>query len=110
MKCDVWYRGLVEEVGTIKSLEAGPEGSSVYTLVIEAEQVLEDLAVGDQILVNGVCLTVVELIDRLIVVRIWSRTQVKTNLINLKPFDKVNLERNRNSIRFKPEKECYYKS
>ncbi len=95
MKGDVWYRGLVEEVGTVNKLEAGLEGSDVYKLVIEAEQILEGLNIGDQILVNGVCLTVVELLDRLIVMRIWPRTQVKTNLIHLQPNDKVNLERNR---------------
>lgn len=94
MKGDVWYRGLVEEVGTVISLEAGLEGD-VYKLVIEAEQILEGLSIGDQILVNGVCLTVVELLDRLIVMRIWPRTQAKTNLLLLQPNDKVNLERNR---------------
>lgn len=105
MKGDVWYRGLVEEVGTVNNLEAGLEGSEVYKLVIEAEQILEGLKIGDQILVNGVCLTVVELIDRLIVMRIWSRTQAKTNLTYLQPNDKVNLERNRCGLSL-PSNDC----
>jgi len=98
----VMYRGLVEETGVINSIEAGPEGSGVYTLIIEAKQVLTTLKVGDQIAVNGVCLTVVDLTERYFVTRLWPRTLSRTNLAALKPGDKVNLERNRNSVAAEP--------
>lgn len=97
MKGDIWYRGLVEEVGTVNTLEVCLE-AGVYRLIIEAKEILEGLRVGDQILVNGVCLTIVDLLDGLFVVRIWPRTQAKTNLLELKPNDKVNLERNRHGL------------
>ena len=92
----ILFKGLVEEVGTISSLEPGPEGSGVCTVVIEASQVLTGLKVGDQIAVNGVCLTIIDISTQFFVVRLWPRTQCKTNLMRLKPGDKVNLERNRN--------------
>ena len=48
------FRGIVEEVGTfVSSPPAGRAGS----LTIEASKVLQDVALGDSIAVNGVCLT-----------------------------------------------------
>ncbi len=49
------FTGIVEEVGTVRSLRMG--GASAV-LDISAELVLDGTAVGDSILADGVCLTV----------------------------------------------------
>ena len=49
------FTGIVEEVGTLVVRE---DGSDSAVLRIRAERVLEGVALGDSISVNGVCLTV----------------------------------------------------
>ena len=51
------FTGLVEEVGTVRSVTAVGNGARV---VIEAAVVLGDAQIGASIAVNGCCLTVVE--------------------------------------------------
>ena len=48
------FTGIVEEMGTIKSIR---KGSHSAVLEIQAKVVLEDIHLGDSIAVNGVCLT-----------------------------------------------------
>ena len=52
------FTGLVEEVGTIRSVAPVGEGARV---TIAASTVLDDVEMGASIAVNGCCLTVVEL-------------------------------------------------
>ncbi len=49
------FTGIVEEVGTVVSLEKSGAGGR---LVVDARKVLEGTQLGDSILVNGACLTV----------------------------------------------------
>ena len=49
------FTGIVEEVGTLVVRE---DQSDAAVLRIRADRVLEDVALGDSIAVNGVCLTV----------------------------------------------------
>ena len=48
------FTGIIEELGTYRSKEGGNRGSR---LAISARRVVRDLAPGDSIAVNGVCLT-----------------------------------------------------
>jgi riboflavin synthase len=48
------FTGIVEEIGTVKSLT----GSTVRRLVVESSKAINDVSVGDSVAVNGVCLTV----------------------------------------------------
>jgi riboflavin synthase len=50
------FTGIIEETGTIRSLVREPEGA---VLVVEARKIAPELAQGDSVAVNGVCLTVV---------------------------------------------------
>lgn len=63
------------------------------TLVIKGSTVLEDLKVGDSIAVNGVCLTATEVTPPFFYADVMPETLRKTNLYQLRPGDKVNLER-----------------
>jgi riboflavin synthase len=51
------FTGIVEEVGTLVDREDRADSA---VLRIRAQRVLEDVALGDSIAVNGVCLTVVD--------------------------------------------------
>src|SRR5437899_12379782 len=87
------FTGIVEELGTVISRQ-GPK------LRIGATLVLEDAKQGDSIAVNGCCLTVVDQgIDGAGVAGSWWEADVtqesydRTNLGDLRPGDRVNLER-----------------
>ena len=80
------FTGLVEELGTVVSIDGGG-------LVLSAELVLEDLEVKDSICVNGACLTVTSISNGEISVDIVPETLRMTNLGVLSVGDKINLER-----------------
>lgn len=80
------FTGLVEELGTVVSIDGGG-------LVLSAELVLEDLEVKDSICVNGACLTVTSILNGELSVDIVPETFRRTNLGRLSVGDKVNLER-----------------
>lgn len=84
------FTGLVEELGTLAKVRK--EQESMF-LTIKAQQVLEELKIGDSIAVNGACLTVVEYNDESFRVEVMPETYQKTNLKLLKLGEKVNLER-----------------
>lgn len=84
------FTGLVEEVGTVRSMNPVGAGARV---VIEASLVLDDVELGASIAVNGCCLTVVEYDDTSWAADAVPETLDRTNLGMLQPGDAVNLER-----------------
>ncbi len=84
------FTGLIEEVGTV--LRTFP-GDRSLTLVIGARKVLEDLAVGGSIAVDGACLTVVAADAASFTVDLSEETIKRTTLGNLRNAQRVNLER-----------------
>ena len=80
------FTGIVEETG--KVVEARPHG-----LRIACAAVMDDLAVGDSIAVNGVCLTVTERGGEAFDVDLSDETLARTNLGGQAPGALVNLER-----------------
>jgi riboflavin synthase len=98
------FTGIVEELGTVEELE---RQSDAVRLTVRASTVLEDVALGDSISVNGCCLTVVSTgstsgggrasggdgsVD-LFTADVMAETLDKTALGALAPGDRVNLER-----------------
>ncbi len=84
------FTGLVEEVGIVKSIL---KGTKSVKIVIKAKKVLEDIKIGDSISTNGVCLTVTDFTDNTFSVDVMPETMKRSNLKNLVPGSKVNLER-----------------
>lgn len=84
------FTGLVEEVGTVRSIAPVGEGARVE---IGAAVVLDDVEMGASIAVNGCCLTVVEWGDDWWAADAVPETLERTNLGGLAPGDPVNLER-----------------
>jgi len=84
------FTGLIELLATVRSITAVQPGRLV---VIEANWPNGDVAVGDSITVNGVCLTAVTCDRGLLTFQIGPETLLRTNLGELQPSDRVNLER-----------------
>ena len=84
------FTGIIEEVGTIRSL---PSGGSAGSLRIGARTVLDKTKIGDSIAVNGVCLTVTTLLSDGFTADVMPETLRRSNLGLLKIGDHVNLER-----------------
>ncbi len=84
------FTGLVEEVGTIVQLRSIPGGIEFR---ISADKVRSDLAIGDSISVDGVCLTVIGCTQNTFTVQAVGETLEKTTLSGLQKGQKVNLER-----------------
>lgn len=80
------FTGIIEEIGEVAALR----GSE---LTIKATTVLEGLADGDSIAVNGACLTAVDFDTRSFRVQISQESFEKTTLGGLRPGARVNLER-----------------
>lgn len=80
------FTGIIEEVGVISKIKSN-------SLVIKAVKVLEGTKLGDSIAVNGVCLTVVHLGNDEFEADVMPETKRCSNLSDVKPGDRVNLER-----------------
>lgn len=84
------FTGLVEEVGTVRSVTPVGDGARVE---IDAALVLTDVEMGASIAVNGCCLTVVDWGAGWWAADAVPETLNRTNLGALSPGDPVNLER-----------------
>ncbi len=84
------FTGIIEEIGRIKSVK---RGGHTVVLEIEAQKVLEDTRIGDSIATNGVCLTVTAMESNSFSADVMPETMSRSNLGELRPGDRVNLER-----------------
>lgn len=83
------FTGLIEKIGTVKRVSRG------RGLVIEFafEPWREPLEPGESVAVNGVCLTVARCDATRFTADVLRETEERTGLAELKPGDRVNLER-----------------
>lgn len=84
------FTGIIEELGTMRHIE---KKGDAMVLDIGAEHVLRDVALGDSIAVNGVCLTVVQFTSDSFKVDVMPETFRLTSLARCLPGERVNLER-----------------
>jgi len=84
------FTGIVEEVGTLVVRE---EQSDAAVLRIRADRVLQDVALGDSIAVNGVCLTVTDVTDGVWSTDVMAETLSRSSLGSVTAGAQVNLER-----------------
>lgn len=80
------FTGIIEEIGTVRAID-GPE------LTIACQRVLDALAVGDSIAIDGACMTVVRFDTDSFQVQVSPESFERTALGALRPGDPVNLER-----------------
>ena len=84
------FSGIIEEVGTIKSIESLSQSKKI---TITCEKVLREVSIGDSISVNGVCLTATRIDDSEFDVDVIHETLERSNLCSLVEGTDVNLER-----------------
>src|SRR5919106_88245 len=84
------FSGIVAEVGTVQGYEGSREAA---TLTVQASPAFHDVAIGESIAVNGVCLTVVDHRESIFSLDVSPETLRVTNLGELRSGDGVNLER-----------------
>jgi riboflavin synthase len=84
------FSGIVEALGTVVELRSEPPGCR---LIVRDPKIAADTHVADSISVNGCCLTVVEREGDTFGFEAGPETLARTNLGELKPGSRVNLER-----------------
>lgn len=84
------FTGIIEEVGSVDSIQKGPKSSKVW---IKGAKIFEDLKLGDSVAVNGVCLTVASFKRNVFEADVMSETLSRSSLGSLKIGSRVNLER-----------------
>jgi riboflavin synthase len=84
------FTGIIEELGTVESIEGRAAGAR---LRIQCRKVLEDMAEGASIAVNGVCLTAVDLRPESFAADLAPETLQRSNLGALRTGSPINLER-----------------
>jgi riboflavin synthase len=84
------FTGIVEELGEIVGVTDLPDAAR---LTVSGPLVTSDAKHGDSIAVNGVCLTVVEVVDGAFTADVMRETLVRSSLAKVAAGDRVNLER-----------------
>lgn len=84
------FTGIVEEIGSIKSVRLGAHSS---VLTIQGNLIFTDLKIGDSVAVNGVCLTATSLSNQTFACDVMHETLNRSSLSAIKAGSHVNLER-----------------
>lgn len=84
------FSGIIEELGKVKTV--GKIGA-VTRLDVLADKVCQDVKIGDSISVNGACLTIVGIKNKILSFDVIPETIRITTLKDLRPWQEVNLER-----------------
>jgi len=84
------FSGIVETLGTVAELRMEPPGCRI---IIRDAKIAAETKVADSICINGCCLTVVEQNGDTFGFQAGPETLARTNLGELKPGTRVNLER-----------------
>ncbi len=85
------FTGIIQSVGTLRRLE--PRGGDVRLTIATGKLPMADVAMGDSIAVNGVCLTAVDLSSSAFSADCSRETLSLTTLGDLAPGSSVNLEK-----------------
>ena len=83
------FTGLIAELGLITAVEKG-ESSAVFT--IASPQLVSQIALGDSVAVNGVCLTATSIAGDAFTADVMVQTLAVTSLSQLSVGSPVNLE------------------
>ena len=84
------FTGIIEELGTVASVEVLPDS---IRLAIKGDLVRQDLSKGESISVNGVCLTAAEITSDGFIADVMLETLNRSSLSGITQGESVNLER-----------------
>lgn len=82
------FTGLIQDIGTVESVDAGPAGSRLRV----ATSLTHEIETGDSVAVNGVCLTATGVEADSFETEAMNQTLQVTALRNLEAKSRVNLE------------------
>jgi len=85
------FTGIIEEKGKVSRLVK--RTPHAFQLIVDANEIIQDMAIGDSIAINGVCLTVTSFQSDHFSVDVMPETVHATNLLHMTPGTDVNLER-----------------
>ncbi|MEM0951624.1 MAG: riboflavin synthase [Cyanobacteria bacterium P01_H01_bin.74] len=84
------FTGLIEEVGSLKTVEIDSSGAMIS---VQAQKVLNNLSIGDSIAIDGACMTVTAIADGTFSFVVSPESLDKTHFSTFQPQKTVNLER-----------------
>lgn len=84
------FTGIIEEKGVAQNIR---KQAGMLKIFILADKILDNIKVGDSIAVNGACLTLSGIKEKILEFDVMKETLQVTNLLSLKKKDIVNLER-----------------
>jgi riboflavin synthase len=82
------FTGLITDLGSVESIESDPNGATLEISTVLAGE----LAVGDSVAVNGVCLTATAIDDGAFRAQAMQETLRRSSLQQLRSGSRVNLE------------------
>jgi len=82
------FTGLIADLGSVKSIESDADGATLEISTALADE----LAEGDSVAVNGVCLTATAIDDGAFRAQAMQETLRRSSLQQLRPGSRVNLE------------------
>ncbi|OQX13367.1 MAG: riboflavin synthase [Thiothrix lacustris] len=85
------FTGIIEAIGTIRDMQ--PKGGDLRLTINTGKLAMSDVALGDSIAVNGVCLTAIAFDSSSFSADVSRETLSLTSLGNLNRGSKVNLEK-----------------
>jgi riboflavin synthase len=86
------FTGIVTELARVSHIERS-DHDDITTITVTAPGTVRDLAIGDSVAVNGVCLTAIQITESGFSVQAVPETLSRSNLGSLRPGAAVNLER-----------------
>jgi len=84
------FTGLIEDIGAVRKIDK--KGNSM-SILIQSNLDLTEIRIGDSISVDGVCLTVVQLLSNGFMAEVSPETSQRSNFKEIKEGRRVNLER-----------------
>lgn len=87
------FTGIIEGIGKIEKIEKSSKNRSAVQMTVSIGKHSKGLKIGQSVALNGVCLTVIKIINDKCNFEMIDETTKKTDLGNLKKGSIVNIER-----------------
>ena len=87
------FTGIIEGLGTIININKNTKSRSAIQMLVDLGNHSKGLKIGQSVALNGVCLSVTKISKNKCTFEMIEETIKKTNLGNLKPGNKINIER-----------------
>ncbi len=84
------FTGIIEKVCIAKDIRRNVSGMEIS---IDLGNLVEDVKLGDSVAINGTCLTAVKIQGSVVAFELSTETIAKSSLADIKPAQKVNVER-----------------